>query len=42
MNQHDILMKYVNNVSKEQTDIPYKGELQTLTRLSMKTSSLSW
>ncbi len=36
MNQHDILKTVVANVSKEQTDMSYKGELQTLTKLSMR------
>ncbi len=35
-NQHDIRMTSVANVSKEQTDMSYKGELQTLTKLSMR------
>ncbi len=33
MNQHDILMTAVAEVSKGQTDMSYKGELQTLTKL---------
>ncbi len=32
MNQHDILMTYVADESKGQTDMTYKGELQTLTK----------
>ncbi len=36
MNQHDILMIAVANVSKGQTDMSYKGELQSLTKLSMR------
>ncbi len=33
MNEHDILMRAVANVSKGQTDMSYKGELQTFTKL---------
>ncbi len=36
MNQHDILMTAVADVSKGQTNMSYKGELQTLTKLSMR------
>ncbi len=35
-NQHDILKTAVANVSKGQTDMSYKGELQILTKLSMR------
>ncbi len=35
-NQHDILTTAVADVSKEQTHMSYKGELQTLTKLSMR------
>ncbi len=35
-NHHDILLTAVANNSKGQTDMSYKGELQTLTKLSMK------
>ncbi len=35
-NQHDILMTAVAGVSKGQTDMSYKGELQTPTKLSMR------
>ncbi len=35
-NQHDILKTAVANVSKGQTDMSHKGELQTLTKLSMR------
>ncbi len=35
MNQHDILKSAVADASKRQTDVLYKGELQTLTKLSM-------
>ncbi len=35
-NQHDILKTAVADVSKGQTDMLYKGELQTLTKLSMR------
>ncbi len=34
-NQHDILMITVADISKEQTDMSYKGELQTLTKQSI-------
>ncbi len=37
MNQHDILKRVVADVGKGQTNMSYKGELQTLTKLS-----LSW
>ncbi len=36
MYQHDILKTVVADVSKGQTDMSYKGELQTLTKLSMR------
>ncbi len=36
MNQHDILKTAVADVSKGQTDISCKGELQTLIKLSMR------
>ncbi len=36
MNQHDILMTTVADVSQGQTDMSYKGEFQTLTTLSMR------
>ncbi len=35
-NQHDILKTAVADVSKGQTNMSYKGEIQTLTNLSMK------
>ncbi len=35
-NEHDILKTAVADVSKGQTDMSHKGELQTLTKLSMK------
>ncbi len=35
-NQHDILKTAVADVSKGQTDMSYKGELETLTKLSMR------
>ncbi len=35
-NQHDILKTAVAYVSKGQTDMSYKGEFQTLTKLSMR------
>ncbi len=35
-NLHDILKTAVANVSKGQTDMSHKGELQTLTKLSMR------
>ncbi len=35
-NQHDILKTTVADVSKGQTDMSYKGELQTLTKQSMR------
>ncbi len=35
-NQHDILKTAVADVSKGQTDMTYKGELQTLTKLNMR------
>ncbi len=35
-NQHDILKTAVANVSKWQTYMSHKGELQTLTKLSMR------
>ncbi len=35
-NQHDILKTAVADVSKGQTDMSYTGELQTLTKLSMR------
>ncbi len=35
MNQHDILMIAVADVSKGLTDMSYKGVLQILTKLSM-------
>ncbi len=35
-NQHDFLKTDVADVSKGQTDMSYKGELQTLTKLSMR------
>ncbi len=36
MNQHDILMTAVADVNKGQKEMSYKGELQTLTKLSMR------
>ncbi len=36
MNQHDILKTVVADVSKGQIDMSYKGELQTLVKLSMR------
>ncbi len=36
MNQRDILVTAVADVSKAQTDMSYKHELQTLTKLSMR------
>ncbi len=35
-NQHDILKTAVADVSKGQTDMSYKGELQILNKLSMR------
>ncbi len=35
-NQHDIIKTAVADVSKGQTDMSHKGELQTLTKLSMR------
>ncbi len=35
-NQHDILKTAFANVSKGQTDMSHKGELQTLAKLSMR------
>ncbi len=35
-------MTAVGNVSKGQTNMSYKGELQTLTKLDMRLPSLSW
>ncbi len=35
-NQHDILKTAVADISKGQTDMSYKSELQTLTKLSMR------
>ncbi len=34
-NQHDILMTAVADVSKGQAEVSYKGELKTITKLSM-------
>ncbi len=36
MNQHDILMTAVTDVSKGQTYMSYIGELQTLTKLNIR------
>ncbi len=36
MKQHDILMIAIDNVRKGQTYMSYNGELQTLTKLSMR------
>ncbi len=36
MNQHDILKTAVADVSKGQTNMSHKGEIQTLTKLSMR------
>ncbi len=41
MNQHDILMTAVDDVSKEQTDMSCKGELQTLTKYETPSDVLS-
>ncbi len=44
-NQHDILKTAVADVSKWQTDMSHKGELQTLTKLSMRQQvcpSVTW
>ncbi len=40
-NQLDILMTSVANVRKGQTDMPYKGELQTIIKQSMRHPRLS-
>ncbi len=36
MNQHDILKTVVADVSKGQSDISYKGDLQALTKLRIR------